>query len=233
MLKIGPVEITTLTPGAAAALPIAMELKNGVEADSAQRVAGEARAVEASYRGDPIVETDLAAAELDAGDYAAADAAADRALATNPKMTKAMIVKGRAKIEELAKAKGTSSAFADARSWFLDANKIDQEDPEPLYYFYRSFVREGIAPTKNAIAALHYASDLAPQDENLRLMSAGQYLNDNAPKDARSTLVPLAYSPHAGKAAEMARSIIARIDAGDASGALKEAGWTRSSKAGS
>jgi hypothetical protein len=44
------------------------------------------------------------------------------------------------------------------------SDKLDTEDPEPLMEFYRAFVRQGLPVTDNAVAALHYASDLAPQD---------------------------------------------------------------------
>jgi hypothetical protein len=228
VLKIGPVQVTQLSPGAAAALPILMQVMNGVPNDSAAAVAAQAQAVEQAYPRDPVVETTLGEAELGAKNFAAAEAAADRALATNALSTEAMILKGDARIEELATARGSPAAFADARSWYLKANKIDPEDPEPLYEFYDSFVREGAPPTANAIAALHYASDLAPQDGGVRLQSAGQYLIDGKPKEARAALIPVAYDPHGGEAAEMARKMIQHIDAGDSKAALKETGWTAS-----
>jgi tetratricopeptide (TPR) repeat protein len=233
VLNIGPVEVSRLTPGAAAALPVLMEVMNGVAKADAAAVAAQARAVEQAYRGDPLVETALGEAELAANNFAAAEAAADRAMAVDPQSTDAMILKGESKIEELAKSGAPAAAFADARSWFLKANKIDPEDPEPLYEFYDSFEREGIAPTANAIAALHYASDLAPQDGGVRLTSAGQYLLEGKPKDARAALIPVAYDPHGGETAAMARKMIQHIDAGDSNGALKEAGWTLHSRSGS
>ena len=56
------------------------------------------------------------------------------------------------------------ASFADARGWFTRANKLDPEDPEPLLMFFQAYRAEKIRPTANAIAALHYAADLAPQD---------------------------------------------------------------------
>jgi hypothetical protein len=103
------------------------------------------------------------------------------------------------------------------------ANKIDTEDPEPLYEFYRSYTLQGIRPTTDAIRAMHYASDLAPEDFGLRMNSALAYLNEGKSEDARSALAVVAYSPHAANLAEIARNMIARIDAGDAKGALAAA----------
>ncbi len=94
------------------------------------------------------------------------------------------------------------------------------EDPEPLYEFYRTYIDEGVRPTSNAIDALHYASELAPQDLGVRMNSAIAYLNEGKFAEARSTLVVVAYSPHSESAGEMARRLIAEIDAGRGKNAL-------------
>ena len=227
-LKIRPVQVTPLTPGAAAATPGAMILKRGVAKGTEDALVAQTRAIQARYSGDPFVETVLAEAELEAKNFSAAESAADRALAASPASTDAMILKGRARIEQLASSGAPAASFDDARSWFLKANKIDPEDPEPLYNFYLSFTRQRLAPTRNAIAALHYASDLAPQDDRVRMMSAGQYLIDAKLNEARAALIPVAYDPHGEEGAARAKRMIARIDAGDRDGALKEAGWRQS-----
>jgi len=87
--------------------------------------------------------------------------------------------------------------------------------------FYTAFLTEGIRPNANAISALHYASDLAPQDLGVRVNSAIAYLNQDKGKEARATLVPVAYSPHAAGVGDLARRMIAKIDAGDTKGALQ------------
>jgi hypothetical protein len=87
--------------------------------------------------------------------------------------------------------------------------------------FHEAQVRDTGRPTANGIAALHYASDLAPQDLGLRMQSAYQYLRDGKLADARKALAPVAYDPHGGAHATMARAAIDRIDASDAKGAEK------------
>jgi hypothetical protein len=52
------------------------------------------------------------------------------------------------------------------------------------------------------------------------MSSAVAYLNEGKAQDARSAIAVVAYSPHAQNLAEIARKMIARIDAGDARGAL-------------
>ena len=101
------------------------------------------------------------------------------AIKANPRSPEALLLKGRAMLERAAVAEGDQTAlFAEARKTFIAANKIDAEDPEPLLDFYRAFVREGVRPTANAIDALHYASNLAPQDVGVRMNSALAYLNE-------------------------------------------------------
>lgn len=221
-IHAAPVDVQSLGPGAAQVIQLRARVKKGVLPAEREGLGAQARAVEAKFPGDPLVEATLAEAELDAGHAAAAEAAADRAIAADPRSAEPLVLKGRA-IEDRAQALDRAqrpALFAQARQIFIAANKLDLEDPEPLMNFYRAFLEEGVRPTDNAIAALHYASNLAPQDLGLRMNSAVAYLNERKLKEARSTLVPVAYSPHAGRIAEAARAMIARIDAGDVRAAL-------------
>lgn len=216
------VEVTALSPGAATVLPLRIDSKMGVDNETAEPLAVKIRKVEAKYPGDPLVEVTLAEAEIDSGHPEASEAAADRALSADPRNTEAMIFKARSIIERAMATKTPDpKLFAQGRDWLLKANKIDSEDPEPLVEYYKSYLFEGLPPTKNAIDALHYASNLAPQDSELRLNSAMQYVRDKDLKEARSTLAPIAFNPHDSGMADAARKVIARIDAGDAAGALK------------
>ena len=106
------------------------------------------------------------------------------------------------------------------RRLFIAANKIDTEDPEPLALYYRTYLQEGVRPTTNAIAALHYASDLAPQDKGLRMTSAVAYLKEGKSAEAKRALTPVAYDPHGGGLADVARAMIGKIDSGNATAAL-------------
>lgn len=213
------VEIRPLSPGASAVVVLRARSKRGVSDKTAEPLAAEVRQVQQAYPGDPLVEVTLAEAELDAGHAKAAEAAADRALAADPRSTEAMIYKGRALMERATEGDLIDRKLVEeARNWFLKANKLDTEDPEPLMEYYNSFIATGSQPTANAIAALHYASNLAPQDASLRINSGLQYLRDGDQKKARQTLAPIAYDPHGGGAAAIARDIVARIVSGDTAG---------------
>ena len=215
-LKIEPIHVARLSKGASDAVPVLIQIKSDVPQNRREAVANKARSVESANPGDPFVETVLAEAELDAKNFTAAEAAADRAAKADPRSTDAMILKGRAIAGRAASEKGPSrhTLFEQARNIYIAANKLDSEDPEPLMDFYLAFVSEGIPPTTNAIAALHYASDLAPQDLGLRMNSAMAYINEGKLKDARATLTPVAYSPHGGQVSDIARQMIGKIDTG-------------------
>jgi cytochrome c-type biogenesis protein CcmH/NrfG len=223
-LEFAPIQVSALSPGAAAVMPLLAELKNGVDDQNRARLLAGIRAAQSKFPGDPLVESTLAEIELEAGNPAESIAASDRALKADAGMADAMILKGKALMAQARKSDPpTPELFAAARKQFMAANKLDPEDPEPLMEYYFSYVSEGKAPTANAIEALHYASDLAPQDVSLRLNSALQYLNEDKLKEARLALAPIAFDPHGRQTAAVARAMIARIDAGDAEGAQKAA----------
>ncbi|HEX4800169.1 MAG TPA: hypothetical protein VFU91_03225 [Sphingomicrobium sp.] len=228
----GAIQITPMSAADGQVVPLRARIK--MEKEPAEPLAAQVRALEQAHPGDELVEAALAEAELKADHADAAEAAADRALKANPRDTEALVFKADA-IEKRAKdADGDQrhEAFERARQIYIAANKIDTEDPEPLFEFYRSFLHEGRRPTANALAALHYASDLAPQDLGLRVNSAIAYLEQNDLKDARAALAPVAYSPHGGSISETAARMIAEIDKGDARAAL-ESMHVKASAAGS
>lgn len=223
-IKIGAVDVHPLSAGGAAVMTDRAKVKYGYHGQAAEALAADVKSIEGRFPGDELVESTLAEAELDADHGDAAEEAASRALAADPHNTEALVLKASA-IEMKAKdvdGDQRHALFEQARQMFIDANKIDTEDPEPLYDYYWSYLREGIRPTDNALAALHYASDLAPQDIGVRMNSAIAYLEEGKLKEARQTLSVVAYSPHADEAAEIAKRMMADIDAGNAKAALAE-----------
>jgi tetratricopeptide (TPR) repeat protein len=217
-LQVGPIAVEALSAGAGEIMPLRTRLKVGVPNAEEPALAGQIRTVASRYPADALVQVTLAEAEYEADQYAAAEKAADRALAANANLIEAMIYKGRAIMERAVQGEA-GATFAAARGWFQKANKLDPEDPEPLMLFHQAQVRDDGRPTANGIAALHYASDLAPQDYNLRAQSAYQHLRDGKLAEARRALAPIAFDPHGRRYSNMARMAIDKIDAGDAKGA--------------
>jgi Flp pilus assembly protein TadD len=221
-LTISPIEVAPLSAGPAAVMPLRIESKRGVNRMTAAPLAQKVRELAAAHPNDPLVLVTLAEAEFDAGNYDAALAAADRAIAAAPRNTEAMVYKGRAMVRLAERSSADrKQRFAQARELFIAANKIDTEDPEPLLEFYKSYRAQGVAPTPNALSALHYASELAPQDLSLRMTSAMAYVRQGKLAEARSRLAPVAFNPHARGLADAARGIIALLDSGNAAAALR------------
>lgn len=220
-LKIGEVEIRELSPGASAIMPVHIRSHRGVDAKEAAELVPLARKVAAAHPNDAFVQLALTEAELDAGHLAEAEAAAERALAADPASLKAMVFRGRIAVERLRSAPPASAEdWKAARRWFIRANRADPASPAPLVAYYASFAAEGRPPPVDAAQGLYSAADVATEDRNLRFLTARQYLIDDKPKEARRVLVPTAYDPHGGPAAEAAAGLIAAIDAGGAGAAL-------------
>ena len=219
-LTIDPIAVHPLAAGEAAIMNTRIRSARGVDKFEAPRVAGDARKVAQAYPDDAKVQTALAEAELDAQNPAAADTAAGRALALNPDLVPALILKGRAQLAS-AKKNGSSANWSAIRQWFLQANKLDTENAEALMAFYETFAAAGQRPTKNAIEALLYAQALAPQDEKLRLAVFRQLVTDKRMAEAKSVFAPIAFQVHgSSKWRRLSDGVLAALDNGDGNAVL-------------
>ena len=217
--KIGPVDIRPLGVGEAAIMAVRMQSSLGVSRATAGRVAAQARKIAAQFPNDPVVQSTLAEAEHDARNYNAAIAAADRALAADPRNANALVYKGRS-LMRLAKDNPAGADLEGIRKWFVRANHADPENPEPLMLFYQTYKDAGAVATASATKGLLYALVLAPQDDRLRLLSVRQLLVDGRIAEARQAFAPLAFDPHARRFHDTAQDILAAIEASDAAHAL-------------
>jgi len=218
-LTIDPVAVRTLSPAETAIMPVRIRSDRGVSQRASATIAAEARRVAARFPNDPFVQATLAEAEHDAGNYAAAVAAADRALAADPAYVSALIYKGRA-LMKMALFEPTKADWRAIRGWFAKANRIDPENPEPLMLFYETFAAAGSRPTANAVAGILYAQLLVPQDGDLRMLAVRQLLTDNRLAEAKVTLTPLAYNPHGSDERELSVAAMTAIAAGNSTAAL-------------
>ena len=215
VLTVGDIQTRQLRAGEAAILDVRIRSTKGVDEKTAPGVAADARRIAASYPSEPAVQVALAESEFDTKNYKACEAAADRALAADPRNVQAMIYKGRS-LSEQAKASEQAADWASIRGWFMRANKIDVEAPEPLYRYYETFLLEGTKPPKDAVDALLYSAVLVPQDRSVRWAAVQQLLIDNKMQQAREWFAPLAYDPHAStKSRETADKIMDAMAKGD------------------
>jgi tetratricopeptide (TPR) repeat protein len=217
----GPVAIRPLSEGEAAIIKVHIRSTYGVNKRSAPGVARDARRIAERFPNDAPVHLAHAEAEFDAKNYEAAERAADRALAIDPNLVRALIYKGRAQLELGRKAPGNAD-WAAIRRPFLRANKIDTENAEALMLFFETYEAAGQRPTKNAVDALLYAAALAPQDEGLRVDAFRQLVSDNRLSEARQIFAPIAFNPHASeKAQAFNKKVLAALERGDTAAIAK------------
>jgi tetratricopeptide (TPR) repeat protein len=212
-LNIGPINVRELRKGEAEMMPIMIESKVGVSREEALELVPDARAVAAKYPEDPAVLAALAEAEFDAGNDDAAIAAADRAVALDPKQLTAHIQKGYAMAHKVESGALPKESWRDVREQFIKANGVEHDHPIPLVQFYLTYLKEGERPSKNAIAGLEWAMELAPFDGTLRWLVAQQMISDERYQEAAQALVPLAYSPHSGEFTDKARKLLQDVEA--------------------
>lgn len=218
-LNVGEIALRKLDKAEAASMPVVMRSKRGVDDETAKLVLPDARAIAGLYPDHPAVLSALAEAEFDAGNDAAAIAAADKALALAPTNINAHLQKGYALARMMESAENPAKAAAGVRSQFLKINAIENDHPIPLIRYYITFRESGREPTKNAVEGLEWAMTLAPHDQGLRMMVASQQMEDERYIEAQATLLPLAYSPHASPLTDAANSLLGKAREGQA---LKE-----------
>jgi tetratricopeptide (TPR) repeat protein len=213
MLQPGPVTIRDLSAGEAAIMPVRVRSRRGVNRKQALELLPEARSIAARFPKDAAVLTALAEAEHDAGNDDAAIQAADAALAIDATQVNAYVQKGYALFRKAEDAPDKSAAIRAAREPFIALNKIENDHPLPLIYFYLGQQRLGPL-NKLSISALERAVQLAPFDLELRFMLVMQQIHDKRYDEAATNLTPIAYSPHGGTGTERARTLLDRLNTG-------------------
>ena len=223
-LSTGAVKIRQLALGEDAIMGVMLRSKRGATSKTARKIALDARKIGGRYPSSAFVQTAVAEAELDAGNFEAAEAAADRALTAQANNMNALLLKGRARTE-MARRSPAGADWGEIRKLFVKANKIDPEAAEPLVLFYQSYLYAGAQPTKNAMEGLLYAMALAPQDEKLRMTVVRQLLTDGRIADARRYFSSFAFEPHYNrKRREASAKTMAALTSGNRPEALTQLG---------
>lgn len=210
-IRIGKVSVAQLSPGHAAMMPVIMRSNRGVNKEQAAEVVTEARRIATRFSGDSAVLSALAEAEYDAGNDDAAIAAANAAIAADPKAIDAYVQKGYALFRKAGTAEDKSAAYLAAMQPFEALNAIEADHTQPLIYYFRSFANRGVSPPDGARQALERASELAPFDQQLSIEVALLKVSEGEHSLARFMLAPVAADPHGGKRAAAARTLIERL----------------------
>lgn len=204
------VSLRQLTEAEEAVMRVKIRTKRGVDRKTAEDAAGDARRVAAEYPDSFPVLLELAEAELDAGHYEAADAAAMRAIALKPDSAEALLLKARSHFERGDK---DNAQYGEARRWLARAHDADPYHPAPLFYNYLTYFREGGAIPESALIGLERAYDAALYDPQLRLVLARQLLAEKKGALARQILLPVSLNPHESKQAKALREVVDLIEA--------------------
>ncbi|MCD2316150.1 hypothetical protein LQ954_08305 [Sphingomonas sp. IC-11] len=209
-----PIVIRRLSEGEADMIDLRMQSLRGVDRESGRKLYAKAAPIGTRHADDPVVQGWLAEMAFDAGEDDAALAAAQKAVARDPKSVQALLYQGRVKLRQLGQAKSTDpKAWNAARASIVKANRADPDDAEPLWWFWQSFILQGIEPTPSAIKGLHRAQELAPQDNYVRFAAAMARIGAGEIPAAQQLLRPLAYNPHAGVDNPSSR-VLAALEAG-------------------
>lgn len=214
------ITVREMTPAEQAIFRVRARSQAGVSKGAAKGVASDARSIAANYPNDLTVQVALSEAELDAGNLDAANAAADRAIAINPNSIDAWLFKGKVAMKRAAK---DPTFYAQARTSFAKAYKINANAPEPLILNYLTYDKAGQTIPETAIIGLERAFEFAPYDSDVRLLLSRQLLREGKLKSARTVIVPLAFAPHASKPQETAEKMVEYIDANKTAEALAAA----------
>lgn len=211
------VTMRRLGPDEEAIMGVRIRSERGVNRRSAQGVASDARRVAARNPDSLPVQLALLEAEFDAREYDAAERSAALALAIDPQSVKALLYKGYIYLD---RAKKDPQHFATARSWFVKANQADTGHPSPLFYYYLSYTRAGVAPPDISVRGLERAFEMAPYDGDLRVALVRRLLVERQGTLARQLLMPLALSAHESKRAKAMHEVAELIDAGQVEQAI-------------
>lgn len=188
----------------AAIMPTRIRSAVGVSEKTAPKLVAPARAAAKDCPGDAFVQRALAEVEFDAKNNAEAMAAAERALAAEPRNVMAMLYKGRVLARQ--------SRWDEARALFIKANHAEPNYALPLVLYYDTYTRAGVTPPKAAVNALMRAIVLSPQDSSVRLRVVYQLIGEGDLALSRKVLAPVAFAVH-GSGDNKALEVLKQIDA--------------------
>lgn len=203
------VTMRRMTPAEEAVIQTHMRSLRGVTPGQAKDVANDLAGKSGAFPDSLFVQLAVAEAELDARNYDAADAAADRAIAIDPKSSAAQYWKGQI---FLARGEKDKAAFAKARPYFARARQLDTLDPRPAIGYYLSFYQAGDPIPEPALIALEEVFPHASYDNDYRLLLGRQLLDEKKGDVARMVLGPIAFGSHASDEENPLQAIVALID---------------------
>lgn len=140
---------------------------------------------------------------------AGAEAAADKAIAADPKLGRAHLLKAQLLMDRLdGENQRSAVAWKPVRDHIGKANRADTEDPAPLFTWYEALVRQGIGPDQLASDGLAKAFYLQPEATDLRVQYAFDLARQKRFDEAIRTIEFVVRNPHD---AERGNELLARL----------------------
>lgn len=198
-----------MAPAEEAVIQTHMRSLRGVRPSEAKDVASDLAGKAAVFPDSLFVQLAVTEAQLDARNHDAADAAAERAIAIDPKSSTAQYWKGQI---FLARGEKDKAAFAKARPYFARARQLDPLDPRPAIGYYLSFYDAGEPIPEPALIALEEVFPYASYDNDYRLLLGRQLLDEQRGDVARMVLGPIAFGSHASDEENPLQTVVTLID---------------------
>lgn len=162
----------------------------------------------------------LAEAECRSGNPEECLAAAERALAQSPRESTALVWKGTALAQLAARAPAAERQrrLNEARSFIVQANRLDQEGILPLIAYYNSFAVAGEQAPDVAVEGLFEIVHSSPAAPSPRLKLGEELIERDLKDEARNTLLPVAKGPFETPEQPAAAALLPRAGATEPGG---------------
>lgn len=181
----------------------------GTPDEQVQAMLTRVRAAAAKYPSDPFANRVLAEAEAVYGDEAAADRLLDPLLASAPDDGELLYLKGMRYLRAGLKDEAVRAAqMKQAQIWFSKAHKADPNQYQSLFRYVQSLGGTPAYGAENTIEVLLLAHQLAPQVQEISINAGSMLLAKGDYGLAATLLAPVAFDPHGGEAAAVAKQLL-------------------------
>jgi tetratricopeptide (TPR) repeat protein len=195
-LTAAEIQVTRLSDAADNLLPLAARLRLGVAASGRAEVVNDVQRYAARFPDDRFAQLTSARALILDERWAQARTLLDTLVAADAQDVEAHYLLGLSYVYEAAKAEGDAAnpILATARRHFANAFRVNSNHVPTLYRYATSY--DLAAMPQSAVDVMVQAHLLAPQVDEISVMTAMALMQHGDFDNAVGVLRPVAYSPH-------------------------------------